>query len=192
MSNSHKRNQKGLAPGVRPSLRSGSLLPVPLRGPAATGHPWPIAALPASMPVDPLHRTSSRPPDGAVDQKQIKSRRGGRPDGASVCDAIFVAADERSEAASGCVATVKPGPGIHLSEPACEGRSLAGRVDRQQSINRGHINPRATPSTGWHSAPCVCQTLPHRPPSARPAPATAATTDAGATAGQRQSGTAPG
>ena len=65
MSNSHKRNQKGLAPGVRPSLRSGSLLPVPLRGHAATGHPWPIAALPASMPVDPLRRTSSRPPDGA-------------------------------------------------------------------------------------------------------------------------------
>ena len=33
--------------------------------PAATGHPWPIAALPASMPGGPLRRTSSRPPDGA-------------------------------------------------------------------------------------------------------------------------------
>ena len=84
LSNSHKRNQKGLAPGVRPSLRSGSLTPVPLRGHAATGHPWPMAALPASMPVDPLRRTSSRPPDGAgrsksktrskTDQKQIKNR----------------------------------------------------------------------------------------------------------------------
>jgi len=58
--------------------------PVPLRGHAATGHPWPIAALPASMPVDPLRRTSSRPPDGAgrskskanskTDPKQIQSR----------------------------------------------------------------------------------------------------------------------
>ena len=58
--------------------------PVPLRGHAATGHPWPIAALPASMPVDPLRRTSSRPPDGAgrskskanskSDPKQIQSR----------------------------------------------------------------------------------------------------------------------
>ena len=69
LSNSHKRNQKGLAPGVRPSLRSGSLAPVPLRGHAATGHPWPIAALPASMPVDPLRRTSTRPADGASRSK---------------------------------------------------------------------------------------------------------------------------
>ena len=52
-------------PGVRPSLRSGSLVPVLLRGHAATGHPWPIAALPASMPGHPLRRTSTRPPEGA-------------------------------------------------------------------------------------------------------------------------------
>ena len=56
---------KRFRPIVRPSLRSGSLAPALFRGPAATGHPWPIAALPASMPVDPLHRTSARPPDGA-------------------------------------------------------------------------------------------------------------------------------
>ena len=43
--------------------------PVPLRGHAATGHPWPIAALPASMPVDPLRRTSTRPADGASRSK---------------------------------------------------------------------------------------------------------------------------
>ena len=60
-----QKEPKGPRPIVRPSLRSGSLAPVLLRGHAATGHPWPIAALPASMPVDPLHRTSSRPPDGA-------------------------------------------------------------------------------------------------------------------------------
>ena len=189
-----KSNQKGLplASGLRcaqvPSRRFSSVGTPPraIHGPSRLSrHPCREAHC-AEPPLGlPMGRVDQ-------DQKQIKSRRGGRPDGASVCDAIFVAADERSEAASGCVATVKPGPGIHLSEPACEGRSLAGRVDRQQSINRGHINPRATPSTGWHSAPCVCQTLPHRPPSARPAPATAATTDAGATAGQRQSGTAPG
>ena len=67
-------------PCVRPSLRSGSLTPVPLRGHAVTGHPWPNTALPASMPVDPLRETSSRPPEGAADQdqkpdhKQITSR----------------------------------------------------------------------------------------------------------------------
>ena len=70
LSNSHKSKQKGLAPCVRLSLRSSSLAPVPLRGHAVTGHPWPNTALPASMPVDPLRRTSSRPPDGAADQDQ--------------------------------------------------------------------------------------------------------------------------
>ena len=73
-----QKEPKGPRPIVRPSLRSGSLAPVLLRGHAATGHPWPIAALPASMPVDPLHRTSIRPPGGRVnqkpDQKQFKSR----------------------------------------------------------------------------------------------------------------------
>ena len=63
----------GNAPGVRPSLRSGSLVPVPLRGPAATGHPLPIAALPASMPGGPLHRTSTRPPDGAGRSKAVEA-----------------------------------------------------------------------------------------------------------------------
>lgn len=32
-----------------------------LRGPAAEGHPWPIAALAASMPLNPLHNDSVRP-----------------------------------------------------------------------------------------------------------------------------------
>jgi len=59
-------------PRVRPSLRSGSLAPVPLRGHAATGHPWPIAALPASMPGHPLRRTSTRPPEGA-DRSKTKA-----------------------------------------------------------------------------------------------------------------------
>ena len=68
-------------PGVRPSLRSGSLAPVPLRGHAATGHPWPIAALPASMPGDPLRETSTRPSEGAgrsrsKDREQARSYSG--------------------------------------------------------------------------------------------------------------------
>ena len=64
-----QKEPKGPRPIVRPSLRSGSLAPALLRGPAATGHPWPIAALPASMPVDPLRRTSTRPADGASRSK---------------------------------------------------------------------------------------------------------------------------
>ena len=71
-------------PCVRLSLRSSSLAPVPLRGHAVTGHPWPNTALPASMPVDPLRRTSTRPPErggrsrskarSQADHKQVTSR----------------------------------------------------------------------------------------------------------------------
>jgi len=45
------------------SLRS--LAPSLFLGHAAKGHPWPIAALAASMPLNPLHNDSTRPPDGA-------------------------------------------------------------------------------------------------------------------------------
>ncbi len=34
-------------------------------GPPTKGHPWPIAALAASMPLNPLRNDSTRPPDGA-------------------------------------------------------------------------------------------------------------------------------
>ena len=44
---------------------SGSLAPSSFQGHAAKGHPWPIAALAASMPLNPLHNDSTRPPDGA-------------------------------------------------------------------------------------------------------------------------------
>ena len=74
-----QKEPKGPRPIVRPSLRSGSLAPVLLRGHAATGHPWPIAALPASMPVDPLHRTSSRPPGRAGRSKALHPEAADRP-----------------------------------------------------------------------------------------------------------------
>ena len=47
-----------------PSLRSRSV------GTLRRAIHGPIAALPASMPVDPLRETSSRPPEGAADQDQ--------------------------------------------------------------------------------------------------------------------------
>ena len=50
---------------MRVSLRSTSLVPSLLQGHAAKGHPWPIAALAASMPLNPFHNDSARPPDGA-------------------------------------------------------------------------------------------------------------------------------
>ena len=74
-----QKEPKGPRPIVRPSLRSGSLAPALLRGPAATGHPWPIAALPASMPVDPLRRTSSRPPGRAGRSKALRPEAADRP-----------------------------------------------------------------------------------------------------------------
>ena len=74
-----QKEPKGPRPIVRPSLRSGSLAPALLRGHAATGHPWPIAALPASMPVDPLLRTSSRPPGRAGRSKSKTAEAADRP-----------------------------------------------------------------------------------------------------------------
>ena len=55
---------KTLAPDIRPRLRRGSLTPSLLQGPAAKGHPWPIASLAASMPLNPLRNDSVRPPEG--------------------------------------------------------------------------------------------------------------------------------
>ena len=92
-----KSNQKGLPYHTAASPRlGGSLTPALSWGHAATGHPWPIAALPASMPVDPLRRTSSRPPGRAGrSKKHCATRRPtGRPFGASVCYTISVAAAE--------------------------------------------------------------------------------------------------
>ena len=40
---------------------SGSLTPATLRGPAAIGHPWPGAALAASMPLGPRSKACVRP-----------------------------------------------------------------------------------------------------------------------------------
>ena len=78
LSNSHKSKQKGLAPAYGPRFAQVSLAPVPLRGHAVTGHPWPNTALPASMPEDPLRRTSTRPAEGAgrsrADQKPKQSK----------------------------------------------------------------------------------------------------------------------
>ena len=74
MSNSHKSTQKGLAPAYGPRCAQVSLTPVPLRGHAVTGHPWPNTALPASMPVDPLRRTCARPPEGQADQKPVQKQ----------------------------------------------------------------------------------------------------------------------
>lgn len=59
-----RSNQEGL-PLASGSTSSGSLAPSLFQGHAAKGHPWPIAALSASMPLNPLHNDSTRPPDGA-------------------------------------------------------------------------------------------------------------------------------
>jgi len=60
-----KSNQKVLPLASGPTS-SGSLAPSLLQGPAAKGHPWPIAALAASMPLNPLRNDSARPPERGV------------------------------------------------------------------------------------------------------------------------------
>jgi hypothetical protein len=60
-------------PGIRVSLRSTSLSPVPLRGPAYKGHPWPFKPLAASMRLTPLRNTYARPSDGEFARMQVSS-----------------------------------------------------------------------------------------------------------------------
>ena len=57
-------NQRESTPDIRVSLRETPFVPSLLQGHAAKGHPWPIAALAASMPLNPLHNDSTQPPDG--------------------------------------------------------------------------------------------------------------------------------
>ena len=57
---------KTLRPIIRPRLRRGSLIPSPFQRPAAKGHPWPIAALAASIPLNLLHDDSIHPPGRAL------------------------------------------------------------------------------------------------------------------------------
>ena len=115
-----QKEPKGPRPIVRPSLRSGSLAPALLRGPAATGHPWPIAALPASMPVDPLRRTSSRPPGRAGRSKALRPEAADRP-ACSVRVYCAISVDTLLQ--------VKPYCG---SEPARERPSRAGSLPQLQ------------------------------------------------------------
>jgi hypothetical protein len=66
-----QRNQRS-CPTIRPLAGArGALTPALLRGPAAIGHPWPRAAIPASMPGCPLRNACVRPLEmGQVDQEQ--------------------------------------------------------------------------------------------------------------------------
>jgi len=62
--------QRESAPGIRPgsSLRCApvSFAASVLQGPAVKGHPWPITAFAASMPLNPLHTDAAHPADGVV------------------------------------------------------------------------------------------------------------------------------
>jgi len=63
---SPQKEPKGLAPASGPALRSGFVCSIAIPGHAAKAHPWPIAALAASMPLNPFHGDSTHPPEGAV------------------------------------------------------------------------------------------------------------------------------
>ena len=68
------KETKKSCPSIRVSLRSTSLIPSPLRGPAYKGHPWPFIAgtptpLAASMPLAPLRADSIRPPERGVSRR---------------------------------------------------------------------------------------------------------------------------
>ena len=67
---------KNACPCIRVSLRSTSLIPSTLRGPAYKGHPWPFIAgtpspLAASMPLAPLRADSIRPSERGARRRLI-------------------------------------------------------------------------------------------------------------------------
>ena len=70
-----KSKQKKAPPGIRVSLRSTPLPPVPLRGPAYKGRPCPFTPLAASMRLVPLRNTSTRPADGEFARMKVSSFR---------------------------------------------------------------------------------------------------------------------
>ncbi len=66
-----KKVTKNACPCIRVSLRSTSLIPSTLRGPAYKGHPWPFTLLAASMPLAPLRADSIRPPERGVRRRLV-------------------------------------------------------------------------------------------------------------------------
>ena len=68
-----QKEPKRPCPSVRPSLRSDSLPPVPLRGHAVTGHPWPTTTLPASCRESHCAKPTLGLPKGPIDQQQSKN-----------------------------------------------------------------------------------------------------------------------
>ena len=70
-----KKVSKETHPGIRVSLRSTPLPPVPLRGPAYKGRPCPFTPLAASMRLVPLRNTSTRPADGEFARMKVSSFR---------------------------------------------------------------------------------------------------------------------
>jgi len=71
-----KKVSKNACPCIRVSLRSTSLIPSTLRGPAYKGHPWPFTPLAASMPLAPLRADSVRPPERGVRRRlMVRSRK---------------------------------------------------------------------------------------------------------------------
>jgi hypothetical protein len=65
------KGTKRSCPYIRVSLRSTSLIPSALRGPAYKGHPWPFTPLAASMPLAPLRADSIRPAERGVRRRLI-------------------------------------------------------------------------------------------------------------------------
>ena len=127
-----KRNQKVLAPsyGLRcaqvPSLRTCSV------GTPPRAIHGPVAALPVSMPVDPLLSTSSRPPGRAGRSKTLRPEAADRP-ACSVRVYCAISVDTLLQ--------VKPYCG---SEPARERPSRAGSLPQLQCFCSRSLAPRVS------------------------------------------------
>ena len=124
-----KKVSKETHPYIRPRLRRGSLVPSPLQGHAAKGHPWPIAALATSMSLNPLRGDSTRPPEGdlGVVCEIAVEEQGQRPDAANFNSAKIMQARAPAPGAAsgrGEFRAAKPGGRVMPIRSGCQSSPL--------------------------------------------------------------------
>jgi len=187
---------KRSCPSIRPLAKArGALTPALLRGPAATGHPWPGAASAASLPRYPLRNACVRPlGKGRVDQGQDQKPK------PSAFYALFVAAAAGCDRARSARQTRWPGVSGRSRrmvsrllrsrpQPAAAatgnvfsdrptGRSpcvafdflapSGGRVEVLRSGQLGRDAELATPGRGWPTAAATGNVFSDRPTGRSP------------------------
>ena len=152
-----KKVSKNACPSIRPRLRWSSLAPVTLQGPAAKGHPWPIAALAASMPLNPFHATCARPPErgdsvvpeSSCNEVDVRASRDRRVGNAKLTHRYSKANFYTADCGGKCFAV------FHPTEPACGQScfSIARTARRRQTpLSEGRMESAWRGASGMDAA----------------------------------------